>query len=651
MNSPAAPYINCPHCSTIFAAPALLPEHGKVRCGVCDGVLEAKLHELHELPDEPIDAELAPVDEATSEPAATAEPVAAIDDGFDLDDLAPGEEEGFTEQTVNLDSESVSGPDDVFATEAGEGIEADRADEEAIDLSLPFSEADSGETSGDIDLADFAGDPHENDDANDRIGSDLTGESDEAVDLASLMADEGIEFASSPIDEFDDADETWFDPSAEDQSGLGIDDAIPPAGELTGSVDTGTESLDQDSETKVIDDLDIDSPSIVDEPDVAEEPSGFSLPTQVDELESQAAADNDLFTHGISDDDQSLTEMAEAVTPQDEPESVMDADDDAVETADGGDDGAENLEPLPVPGELVDDALPGEEEQHEEEHNEGENPAERAEEDQQADRLFAAAGDAPLDDSFDNDVESVGGEESDSPASGDEIFEIDEVAEADEVIAGGDEEARHSDDSGEPVVAEQLEFGDAEIVDTAEVPAESAALIEPEEPALSEDDLKPVRVSRWWLVAHLGMALLLVVVIAAQILYLTREPLQDDERFRPWQESLCNLVGCELPVRRDVSKLGAVAKVVISHPRYLDALRIDLSLQNRAAFAQPFPTIRVLFLDKRDRELAGRDFSPEEYLRGPLAGKTLLQPMVPEQIVLEIKDPGARAVNYRFSYL
>ena len=245
MNSPAAPYINCPHCSTIFAAPALLPEHGKVRCGVCDGVLEAKLHELHELPDEPIDAELAPVDEATSEPAATAEAVAAIDDGFDLDDLAPGEEEGFTEQTVNLDSESVSGPDDVFATEAGEGIEADRADEEAIDLSLPFSEADSGETSGDIDLADFAGDPHENDDANDRVGSDLTGESDEAVDLASLMADEGIEFASSPIDEFDDADETWFDPSAEDQSGLGIDDAIPPAGELTGSVDTGTESLHQ----------------------------------------------------------------------------------------------------------------------------------------------------------------------------------------------------------------------------------------------------------------------------------------------------------------------------------------------------------------------------------------------------------------------
>ena len=143
MNSPAAPYINCPHCSTIFAAPALLPEHGKVRCGVCNGVLEAKLHELHELPDEPIDAELAPVDEATREPAAMAEPVEAIDDGFDLDDLAPAEDEGFTEQTVNLDSESGAGLDDVFAIEASEATEADGADEEAIDLSLPFSEADS----------------------------------------------------------------------------------------------------------------------------------------------------------------------------------------------------------------------------------------------------------------------------------------------------------------------------------------------------------------------------------------------------------------------------------------------------------------------------------------------------------------------------
>ncbi|MDF1819161.1 MAG: DUF3426 domain-containing protein [Immundisolibacteraceae bacterium] len=647
MNSPAAPYINCPHCSTIFAAPALLPEHGKVRCGVCNGVLEAKLHELHELPDEPIDAELAPVDEATREPAATAEPVEAIDDGFDLDDLAPAEDEGFTEQTVNLDSESGAGLDDVFAIEASEATEADGADEEAIDLSLPFSEADSGEVSGDIDLADLAGDPHENDEINDRAGSDLTGEPDGAVDLASLMADEGIEFASSPIDELDDADETWFDPSAEDQSDLGVDDEIPAAGDLAGSGDTATENLDQDSDGEVVDELDTDSVPGVDEADVAEEPSQVSLPTRVDELESQEAADSDLFAPGISDHVQPLTETAEAVTPQDESQPGMDAEDDAVETADGDDDGAENLEPLPVPGELVDDALPGAEEQNEEE-----SPAERAEEDQQADRLFAEAGDAPLDESFDNDVESVGGEESDSPASVDEIFEIDEVAEVEELSSGDDdEEARHRDDSGEPVVAEQLEFGDAEIVDTAEVPAESAALIEPEEPALSEDDLKPVRVSRWWLVAHLGMALLLVVVIAAQILYLTREPLQDDERFRPWQESLCNLVGCELPVRRDVSKLGAVAKVVISHPRYLDALRIDLSLQNRAAFAQPFPTIRVLFLDKRDRELAGRDFAPEEYLRGPLAGKTLLQPMVPEQIVLEIKDPGPRAVNYRFSYL
>lgn len=648
MNSPAAPYINCPHCSTIFAAPALLPEHGKVRCGVCNGVLEAKLHELHELPDEPIDAELAPVDEATREPAATAEPVEAIDDGFDLDDLAPAEDEGFTEHTVNLDSESGAGLDDVFAIEASEATEADGADEEAIDLSLPFSESDSGEVSGDIDLADLAGDPHENDEINDRAGSDLTDEPDGAVDLASLMADEGIEFASSPIDELDDADETWFDPSGEDDGVLGTDDEIPAAGDLAGSGDTATENLDQDSDGEVVDELDTDSPSGVDEADLAEEPSEFSLPTPVDEVENQEeAADSDLFAPGDSDDEQPLTEMAEAVTPQDESEPGMDAEDDGVETADRDDDGAESLEPLPVPGELVDDALPGAEEQNEEE-----NPAERAEEDQQADRLFAAAGDAPLDESFDHDAESVGGEESDSPASGDEIFEIDEVAEVEELSSGDDdEEARHSDDSGEPVVAEQLEFSDAEIVDTAEVPAESAALIEPEEPALSEDDLKPVRVSRWWLVAHLGMALLLVVVIAAQILYLTREPLQDDERFRPWQETLCNLVGCELPVRRDVSKLGAVAKVVISHPRYLDALRIDLSLQNRAAFAQPFPTIRVLFLDKRDRELAGRDFAPEEYLRGPLAGKTLLQPMVPEQIVLEIKDPGPRAVNYRFSYL
>jgi hypothetical protein len=648
MNSPAAPYINCPHCSTIFAAPASLPEHGKVRCGVCSGVLEAKLHELHELPDEPINAEQAPVDEVNDDPAATAEPVEAIDGGFDLDDLAPGEEQGFTEQTVNLDSESGSEPDDVFAIEAGE---ADDADEEAIDLSLPVSQSDGDETSGDIDLADLVDRPPGHDEVNDGSASDLTDEPDGAVDLASLMADEGIPFDSNSLDEPveipDDAEETWFEPGDDEEGDVPSDGMTPAAGEVLESTDPVNDNLDLDGDNEVAGELDIGSPVIADEADDVEDRSGFAPPVEAEAVASQAETDDVLFAPDISDDDQSLTDMAEVEAPQDEPEPRMGVEDGAVEPAELDESAVENLDPPPV-DELGDGALLAEDEQNEDEE---EDPAARAEEDQQADRLFAAAADAPLDELFDSDVETVGGEEHDSSASGDEIFEIDEVAEADEVVTDDEEEIRTGDDPVEPAVEEQLDFGDTDNIDAPEAPADSATLIEPAQSSLSEDDLKPVRVSRWWLVAHLGMALLLVVVIAAQILYLTREPLQDDERFRPWQETLCNLVGCELPVRRDVSKLGAVAKVVISHPRYLDALRIDLSLQNRAAFAQPFPTIRVLFLDKRDRELAGRDFAPEEYLRGPLAGKTLLQPMVPEQIVLEIKDPGPRAVNYRFSYL
>ena len=253
--------------------------------------------------------------------------------------------------------------------------------------------------------------------------------------------------------------------------------------------------------------------------------------------------------------------------------------------------------------------------------------------------------------------------EEDENALADQIFAEAAVAEEDpdateQVAADFDPDqsivAPVADQPEEGYSQPQVENEPADLL--SELSAEAEVEDQPR-PNLFPDDhlpaameLPPVRSSRWLLMRHIGVAMGLLLLISGQLLYLFRVPLKESELVRPWQESLCGVLGCSLPQLRDTGKIGAVAKVVISHPHFRGALRVDLSLQNSAEFAQPFPIIRLMFLDRQEQPLAGRDFDPEDYLTGPLQGKTLMQPMLPEQITLEIKDPGPQAVNYRFSY-
>jgi hypothetical protein len=135
-------------------------------------------------------------------------------------------------------------------------------------------------------------------------------------------------------------------------------------------------------------------------------------------------------------------------------------------------------------------------------------------------------------------------------------------------------------------------------------------------------------------------------VVMEQSLWFQFDVWSRDLQFRPIYERICPYVGCRLPVLRALEAMHSRNLVVRSHPDVAGALLVDALLVNEAPYPQPFPLIELRFSSMAGQLVAGRRFKPAEYLAGEMRGATMIEPMTPVHISLEIEDPGADAVNY-----
>lgn len=215
----------------------------------------------------------------------------------------------------------------------------------------------------------------------------------------------------------------------------------------------------------------------------------------------------------------------------------------------------------------------------------------------------------------------------------------------------------------EPPAVEAVASGEPPDIDAA--PDTLADFDQPEEvlttahsldstPALSslstrlatEDETPPRRLLAT-LAWSLG-SLLLIAILAAQYVYLNRLTFAQHAELRPLLEQLCNYTGCRLPPRRDLAALTLLERDIRSHDRYKGALTISATLQNRAAFAQPYPAVDVVMRDLAGKVVAARRFQPQEYLSGTVP--ELLAPQATVQFTLDVLDPGAEAVGFEFTF-
>jgi len=144
-----------------------------------------------------------------------------------------------------------------------------------------------------------------------------------------------------------------------------------------------------------------------------------------------------------------------------------------------------------------------------------------------------------------------------------------------------------------------------------------------------------------WTLAALGAACALVL----QYGWYHRDSLARDPRLRPAYAMLCARIGCALPSPSDIARIRSDALVIRPLPGREDALSVDAELVNMASFEQPWPGLEIVFSDMRGRVVAGRVFTPDEYLGAAPRGAMPVREAV--RVHFEIMEPDPSATNYR----
>lgn len=111
---------------------------------------------------------------------------------------------------------------------------------------------------------------------------------------------------------------------------------------------------------------------------------------------------------------------------------------------------------------------------------------------------------------------------------------------------------------------------------------------------------------------------LLLVLLAIQYVYAMRNDLARTAEFRPVLEQLCavvqNFARCEIPLRRDLTQIELQGRSIRPHPRFENAVLVNVTLLNKASFRQAYPAIEFTLADFNGALIARRRFQPADYI-------------------------------------
>jgi predicted Zn finger-like uncharacterized protein len=159
--------------------------------------------------------------------------------------------------------------------------------------------------------------------------------------------------------------------------------------------------------------------------------------------------------------------------------------------------------------------------------------------------------------------------------------------------------------------------------------------------------LRPSGERRWpWVVA----CLLLMLLLAVQLAWAKRDDLIRNPAVGGLLRGSCDVLDCELPLVAAPQQLHLLASNVQAHPSVAGALMISASVRNDATFAQPYPVLTITLSDAQGRRIAMRRLQPDEYLDDDSILRHGLAPGASAVLLLEVEDPGDKAVEFEFGF-
>ena len=156
---------------------------------------------------------------------------------------------------------------------------------------------------------------------------------------------------------------------------------------------------------------------------------------------------------------------------------------------------------------------------------------------------------------------------------------------------------------------------------------------------------KPSRIFPKLIIILLG-----AVLLAAQYSYFFSRELSQTEAYRQPLIHFCHYSGCTVDPFRDIDKLAVRQFAIYSDSNQPGALTVDLIIENRALFDQPYPKIALQFSDMENQLVAKRVFLAEQYLQDDTENLAAEPKLIPggtqRRVVFSLVDPGAKATNY-----
>ena len=112
-----------------------------------------------------------------------------------------------------------------------------------------------------------------------------------------------------------------------------------------------------------------------------------------------------------------------------------------------------------------------------------------------------------------------------------------------------------------------------------------------------------------------GLALLLLLVLAAQGIYFRRDALvQNVPALRPALQQVCAWAGCRLALPHDIRSLAIIGSELQVSPRNAHAATLRVTLANQGDSVQAWPNLKLSLQGLDGRTHASEILTPEEYL-------------------------------------
>ena len=147
---------------------------------------------------------------------------------------------------------------------------------------------------------------------------------------------------------------------------------------------------------------------------------------------------------------------------------------------------------------------------------------------------------------------------------------------------------------------------------------------------MEDDEPEQPETTALWLVG----SIMLVLVLIAQLLFVYRNDLASSQPWsRPWLESMCQPIGCEVGYVRRIERIFIVGSSLQQAPASanpnMHAYQMRLTLQNRYNQPQPWPNLLLTLTDASGTAVVRKSVPPSVYLPPDL----LARPFMPHQEV------------------